>query len=198
MLLISIDQLQIDRLHTVLDGKGNLKKELSIAINTTAKTLRGDMSKTIRGELAVKKKDLDKTLRSIKLATAASLSANVELQKTARIPLRDFGANQNKTGVGYRLGKKQGRRTAVGAFQGPRPGAQLTRWRGRVFRRVGKTRLPIVQLHGPSAWGVWVKGNLSKPAVRDATAELKKQIERRIRYNVLKASGQLRGRQPTR
>lgn len=194
MLSITTDQSQIARLQSVLNGK-SLQKELSIAINATAKSLRSDMSRSIRGELAVKKSDLDKTLKSAKLATPTSLSANVQLRKSPRIPLRDFAARQNKQGVSYRLGKRQGRRMAAGAFQGPKPGSQLTRWRGRVFKRVGKSRLPIVQLHGPSGWGVWVKGDISNPVLRDASSELRKQIERRIRFQILKSSGQLRGRQ---
>ncbi len=196
MLNISVDQQQVARLQTVLNGKQTLAKELAVAINATAKTLRSDMSRSIRSELAVKKQDLDKTLKMKRLATADSLSANVALKKSPRIPLRDFGARQTKSGVGYRLGKKQGRRLATGAFQGPKPGVQHLRFKGRVFKRVGRSRLPIVQLHGPSGWGVWVKGDLAKPVIRDATAELRKQIERRIRFNVLRTAGQLRGRQP--
>jgi hypothetical protein len=58
-----------------------------------------------------------------------------------------------------------------------------------VFKRVGEGRLPIIQLFGPSPWGVSIKNNLKKPTVKATKIELIKQIERRIRFLKLKQSG---------
>ena len=62
-------------------------------------------------------------------------------------------------------------------------------WRGNAFIRVGKTRLPIRKLLGPSPWGVFVVGKKIGPSAQQIEAELKKQIDRRIRFILLKQSG---------
>jgi len=72
---------------------------------------------------------------------------------------------------------------------GPRPGANKASWRGNAFKRVGKSRLPIQIQKGPSPWGVFVKREMTKQVEATANAELKKQVERRIRFINLKKTG---------
>ena len=50
-------------------------------------------------------------------------------------------------------------------------------------------RLPIVQIKGVSAFGVYVKNNFEGPQVKEVNAELSKQLERRINLNILRANG---------
>lgn len=192
MLQIEIPRDQIKRLEQAIAGtKKKLPKELAIAVNATAKKTKGAISKEIRNELATKKTAVDKTLKIKTKATASSLSSTVRVEETRRIPLRDFGARQTKRGVSYKISKTTGRKTVLGAFQGPKPGVMKASWKGNVFKRAGKARLPIVKLMGVSPWGVFVKKGLTQPSIAEATAELKKQIERRIRFINLKKSGDI-------
>ena len=190
MIQFALDKAQIARLDKALgDKRKRLPRELKTAINATAKKTKTTISKSIREELATKAAAVNKTIAIKSQATETSASATVVVKKTGRISLRDFGARQNKKGVSYRVSKSQGRKLAPGAFQGPKPGVMKSSWQGRVFKRAGKARLPIQQLHGPSPWGVVVKGKMESVFQKDANAELRKQIERRIRFIRLKNSG---------
>jgi hypothetical protein len=168
-----------------------LSQEIAAAINSTAKKTRGVISKEIRNELVAKKKDIDRYIGISRRASKEKLVGGVKLDKSRRIPLRDFGARQTKKGTTYRTSKTRGRKLAAGAFQGPRPGLMKASWKGRVFKRVGKTRLPIQQLYGPSPWGVFVKGKMVAPTSAATRIELIKQMDRRIKFNVLKATGEI-------
>jgi hypothetical protein len=190
MISIEVSVTQLARLtKAVGNARKSLPREISAAINATAKKTRLDMGRKIRNEIAVKKEPVEKVIKLVRQSSAGSLSAQVNLAKSARIPLRDFGARQTKAGVSYKIAKKGGRATVQGAFQGPRPGVMKASWRGRVFKRVGKSRLPIVQLMGPSPWGVFVVKKMTPIQRKEIEAELAKQIERRINLNVLRANG---------
>ena len=190
MISLSIDQSQLSRLETAARNAGRLmSKELAAAINATAKKTKLDMGRKIRAEINVGKDAVESVIKIVKPATPGSLSAGARLSETKRLPLRDFNAKQNKAGVSYKISKKGGRATVAGAFQGPKLGKIKPSWRGRVFKRVGKDRLPIVQLMGPSPWGVFVKRRMTSLQVQETETELRWQIERRINFNVLRASG---------
>jgi hypothetical protein len=190
MFAIEVSVTQLARLtKAVGDARKSLPKEISAAINATAKKTRLDMGRKIRSEINVKKEPVEKVIKLVRQSTAGSLSAQVNLAKSARLPLREFGSRQNKSGVSYKISKKGGRATVQGAFQGPKPGVMKASWRGRVFKRVGKERLPIVQLMGPSPWGVFVKKRMTPAQMKEIETELAKQIERRINLNVLRANG---------
>jgi len=190
MISMNIDQSQIKRLESAVRAAGkSMSKEISAAINAVAKKTRLDMGRKIRSELNIGKESVESTIKTVRPSTPGSLSAGVRLNKTKRIPLRDFGAKQNKVGVSFKISKKGGRGAVQGAFQGPKPGVMKASWRGRVFKRAGKERLPIVQLMGPSPWGVFVKRRMTAVQIAETEAELKKQMERRINLNVLRANG---------
>lgn len=171
------------------DTTRKLQAELRVAVNATARKSKSLINKEIRTELAVTAKVVKSTISIKTEAKGTDLTATVEVKKTARIPLRDFGARQNKTGVSAKISKSKGRKDYPGAFQGPKPGAMKISWRGRVFVRTGATRLPIVQLFGPSPWGVMTKGDKLGPSEEQIQAELSKQIERRVRFITLKKTG---------
>jgi hypothetical protein len=184
---------QIKKLRELLNNNATkIKRELATAINATAKMGQREVSKVVREELAVPKKTVDKTISISRKANAGQLGATVSLSKTRRISLREFGPKQNQRGVSFKISKTRGRQFVAGAFQGPKPGAMKISWRGNAFVRAGKSRLPILKLKGPSPWGVMVKKKLEKPTGAAIQAELRKQIDRRIRLLMLRASGQVR------
>ena len=202
MISIEINHSQLKRLiDATTKAKKGFKKELAAAVNQAAKKTRLDMGRQIRATVTLKKDESEKPI-SVRLnATEANLAAVVNLKKTPRLGLRHFGAKQDRRGVSYKISKTGGRSKILGAFMGPKPGVIKTSWRGNVFvregaavkaskgRHTGRMRQPIVQRFGVSAFGVYVKNNLTKPQVEAVTEELKKQIERRINLNVLRASG---------
>jgi hypothetical protein len=189
--MINISSKGISGLTKVVNSIAkDLKKNLAVVINETSNTGKAGIAKKIAAELAVPQKVIKQEIKNTK-ATALLLQSNLRLRKTSRISLRYFGAKQNKTGVNYKISKTKGRKTIPGAFQGPKPGAIKVSWRGNVFKRVGKERLPIVKLNGPSPWGVFVINKMTREQERELQKELEKRVERRIRYLTLKAQGKI-------
>lgn len=187
---ITIDPSQIARMKKAIEYTGrSLRKELAVACNATAAKGKSIIAKQISKELATPQKNIRATISQSRKAKDSDISATLEVRKDRRISLKEFGARQTKTGVSYKISKTRGRKSIPGAFQGPRPGLINVKTKGNVFKRVGKARLPIVKLYGPSSWGVFVVGKKQGPSVTEIEAELKKQIDRRIRFIELKASG---------
>jgi hypothetical protein len=193
MIALSVTARGEKRLAKLLQGNAKrLRREMAIAVNATSKKTVAIWAKEVSKEVATAQKNIKATIKVRKKASAGeskSPTAVVTQKKTGRIPLRDFGARQNKKGTTYKISKGGKRGFVAGAFQGPKPGVMKASWRGRVFKRVGAGRLPIIQLFGPSPWGVSIKNNLKKPTVKATKIELIKQIERRIRFLKLKQSG---------
>jgi hypothetical protein len=193
MIALTVVDRKTNQLSKLLKGKTKrLKREVAIAVNATAKKTTSLLATEVGKQLSTAKKNIKKTISIAKKAdpkTGTRMTAIVRQSKTGRIPLRDFKARQNKKGVSYRISKSSGRGFAEGAFQGPKPGVVKASWRGRVFKRVGKARLPIIQLFGASPWGVVKKHTLDKKTKKASKIELEKQLERRIRFLKLKQSG---------
>lgn len=181
---------QVTRLVNATHKAGKqFKTEIAGAINATSKKTKLQMGRDIRNTVNMKKDEAEKPLSIRASATTSNLSAVVSLRKTKRLGLRHFGARQDKRGVSYKISKTGGRARVNGAFQGPTPRVMKLSWRGNAFKRVGKSRLPIVQIKGVSAFGAYVKNNLEGPQVKEVNAELSKQLERRINLNILRANG---------
>ena len=192
MIALSVTAKKEKELSKLLKGKTKqLQKNMKIAVKEVAKKTHSTMIKGVYNELNVTQANIRKTTKVVyKMGFSGSPKAIVTQKKTGRIPLRDFGATQNKKGVAYRVSRSKGKRPVVlGSFQGTKPGVVNPKWRGRVFKRVGKGRLPIVQLFGASPWGVLVKTKLVGKLIKQADEELLKQINRRIRFISLKKSG---------
>jgi hypothetical protein len=190
MIGIEIDAKQLKKLRDAVNRSGKkFAKEMAGAINAVSKKTKLQIGRDIRATVAMKKDEAEKPLSIRGTATAENLSATVTLRKTKRLGLRHFGAKQNKTGVSYKISKTGGRKRVDGAFQGPKPGVMKMSWKGNAFKRVGKERLPIIKLQGVSAFGAYAKNELSGPQVKVIEAELTKQMERRIKLNILRAEG---------
>lgn len=202
MIAVEIDSSQMMRLKDAVGRAGKkVAKELSAAINQVSKKTRLDMGRAVRETVAMNKEQSEKPISVALESTPSALRALVRLKKTKRLGLRHFGAKQDRKGVTYKIGKKGGRKRVNGAFQGPKPGVIKMSWKGNVFirrgaavmaskgRYRGKMRQPIVQLNGVSAYGAYVKNNLTAPQVAAVFEQLVYQIERRINLNILRAEG---------
>ena len=182
MIAIEINQKQLARLREATDrAKKLMGTEIAAAINATAKKTKLEIGRSVRQTVAIKKKESEEPLKIATKASKNSLTSTVQLRKTRRLPLKSFSARQNKRGVSYKISKQGGRKRINCAFE----------WEaiGHVFIRAGKARLPIIQLKGVSAWGAFVKNDMTPAQIKSTTTELAKQIERRIKLNVLRASG---------
>lgn len=202
MIAVEIDSSQMMRLKEAVGRAGKkVAKELSAAINQVSKKTRLDMGRAVRETVALKKDQSEKPISVAMSSTPANLQALVRLKKTKRLGLRHFGAKQDRKGVTYKIAKNGGRKRINGAFQGPKPGVLKMSWKGNVFirrgaatvaskgRYRGQLRQPIVQLNGVSAYGAYVKNELTAPQVAAVFDQLVHQIERRINLNILRAEG---------
>jgi len=189
-MIVTIDNAQIARMKAAIENTGKqLRKELAVAVNATAAKSKSIIAKQIGKELAVAQKDIKTTISQSRRAGELDISATVEVKKEKRLGLNKFGARQTKTGVSARISKSKGRSVIPGGFMGPKPGVTAVKLRGNAFKRVGKARKPIVKLKGPSTWGVFVVGQKIGPSTAETEQELKKQVDRRIRFLLLKQAG---------
>jgi hypothetical protein len=190
MIAIEINRAQLQRLTDAVNASGKkLSKEIAGAINQVSRKTKLEMGREIRKQVAIPKDEVEKPLKIKTQATGESLSAIVSLKETPRLGLRHFGARQDKRGVSYKISKRGGRKRVNGAFQGPKPGTMKTSWKGNAFRRVTRSRLPIIKLLAVSAYGTYKKNDMAGPQVKAIEDELSKQLDRRINLNVLRASG---------
>ena len=186
----SIPKRQLRRLEESIAGtKKKLPKEVAIAINKTTPAVTRAVAKAVQEHVKLPQKSIKEKMPKPKRASESQLHTVVKLKQSNRFGLRHFNAKQNKAGVKYTVSKDSGRQFIAGAFQGPKPGVMKTSWKGNVFKRAGKKRLPIVHLRGPSPWGVFVKNNKRRSVVKIANAELKKQIQKRVQFNLFKKQG---------
>lgn len=166
----------------------NLTREIEIINFKVAKKAKSFVAKQVTKELAVTQRDVKalltvhKKARSPAASGASENASELELVKTARLPLKRFKPRQTRKGVSYRISKSKGRRTAPSAFTATTLG-------GHVFAREGKDRKPIRKLYGPSPWGVHVINDQSDAVVPLINGELRRQMNDRLRYQNLKQSG---------
>ena len=191
---VTVDPASLSRVKDALRRKPDLLlKQIVGALNDTAKHEKTNISKLIREKVNIQKRDIDKHI-FVTRAYPKHLVATVNLEKTERISLKYFGARQTKKGVTYRISKSA---TPAGRG-GPRRagripdafGPNIPRLGGNVYRRKrlgdGKKapRLPIVKLHGPSAWGVFLRHDMRPEVNTSARAYLKNRLQHRVQYQV--------------
>lgn len=189
MVTMTIDRAQLAQLDAALQGTTRkLDREIKMAINATAKKTKTNISKEVRKELAAPAKAVNGVL-STRKATTGKGYARVTLKKESRLPLKAFSPRQTKKGVSYRISKSQGRKSIPGAFMGPRPGTKAAKLYGHVWERKGEAQFPIRKKYGVSPWGVFIKRNMKAPTKLESRKELRKQIQKRIRFITLKKQG---------
>ena len=182
-LTVKIDASQISRMKAAIQDTGrNLRKELVIAVNQTAKQTKSAVAKELSKELNLKQKVVARAVKIGRTATGQDITSEVEVNKEKRFNLTSFGAQEVASGVQYKTLKSKPKKIAKSAFQ-------IDRWGGKTFVRVGKARGPLRNLKGPSPWGIFVVGKKIGPSADQAEAALKKNIDKRIRFLLLKKSG---------
>jgi hypothetical protein len=190
MISIDIDARQLKRLRkaTAMAGK-KFPRELAAAVNSVAKKTRISIGRRIRQTINLKKAVAERPVKIKKVATADTPVGVVSIDRERREGLHNFSARQTGKGVTYKIDKRGGRKLVAGAFMGPRPGVLAPKLNGGVFKRVGKSRHPIVKLYGVSPYGAYAKNDMSGFEVQFINKGLLTEMERRIKLNILRASG---------
>ena len=178
-----INQVKLRALTEAVEESGrDLEREIAASINATATKGVSLTAKEVVTVLKVKQKAVKQQTRKGRRATASFPNTKIVLKKSSRIPLKEFGARQTKKGVSYKISKKGKRETITSGFVSNKLG-------DHVFVRVGKSRLPLRKPMGPSPWGVFVRQKMKPEVQEQVEVELEKQLDRRINFNKLKASG---------
>jgi len=161
----------------------NLPKDVYSALGAAGTKVRSAIAKEVTQEIRVKQKIVRDNSSIIK--RRENLTVTVRLKSSARIGLRDFGAKQNKKGVTAKINKTKG---AKKLYQ---PGFVIKKFGNHAFTRPDNGRR-IAKLKGPSPYGVIKKNDRRRDnVVKVASDEIKKQMERRIRFVELKKAGGL-------
>lgn len=131
----------------------DIPRVLARALNKVAKSTHVKILKRISSEYTVTQRELKKRNIGLRKAHYKNLKAIIRISGR-RIRLLAFKAKQTQKGVTYKI-KKKGRRKIVYAFLESPPGSgKATMMPGSghrgVFKRRGRSRLPIVELYGPS------------------------------------------------
>ena len=183
MITVTIDPGQIARMKAAIADTGRkLRAELAIACNQTATKGKNLVAKQIGKELAIPQKAIKLAINVGGKANTVNIKTSVDVRKDGRLNLGYFGARQTRKGVSYKISKSKGRKVSDGAFI-------IKKYNGKVYKRKGKARFPLAGQYGPSPWGVFVVGKKIEPSTNEIEAELKKQIDRRIRFLNLKKAG---------
>lgn len=203
MIALSATARGTKELSKLLEGDAKkLKRELSIAVNNTAKATVGTWSKAVSKEVAIAQKHVKPTIKVTKKAAgffSTTPSATVAQKKWRRIPLRDFAAKETSKGVRYRI-EKGGKRPLL-------PGGFMVKSLGNhVFARVGEKVKPtkgryagtkslrqkIDKKYGPSPWGVSIKHDIKGDLLQPTEAKLLAEMYERIRLIKLRKKGLVR------
>lgn len=189
MITLTIDKGQIDRLKQSLQGTSRkLEREIKTAVNATAKKVALEAARDLSKELPLKIGTLKKIVRQKAKATDRKLRAVIGIGKGYPVPLKYFKAKQIKRGVTYKLSKSaKGKSVLRDAFI-------VKRYGNNVYKRTGTGRGPLAQQYGPAPGEYFDGLRIVERAIDRARDELKKQMDRRIRFIQLEKSGQLRGK----
>lgn len=188
---IRIDEKAVQQLKELFGNLGkDMRKEVHIAINQTAKKVRIQAARALQDEIKAPSRILKKAIKSRKEANVDSLRATILLLHGYPIPLKYFGAKQTKkNGVQFRVDarskvKHSSRKMFI-----------LSKYKNHVFIRKGRQRGPLERVNGPAPGDAYESAGIPALAKRVAQEELPKQIQRRVRFLILKSQGKLRGNQ---
>lgn len=180
---IDIDPREIrDVQKQLVETAKEFPKEMVGAINDTSRQTRTEASKQIRKSLNAKKKAVDFRLKR-DFARKGKLRGRVTIKDRPLIPLKAFRPKQTKRGVNIRIRKGASIQKIHSAFIVANLG-------GHVFRRTGKSRLPIEKLPGVALAAEATASGAVKHATYFAFAKLKKNIQRRLQLAAIRKAKQ--------
>lgn len=139
-MILNIDQRELDRLLIELDATDKIvTKALRSTVGRMSSWLKTRAARVVSKELKLKVSGIRKRMKNIKFKPSSDGGAGGVWIGLNPIDLKYLSAVQDSRGVTVR---KQGI-SIKGAFMGPRPGVKSEKYRGVVFKRKGRQRLPI-------------------------------------------------------
>ena len=180
MLTVQVNEKQMKETQRLLANTPRaLPKILTRSINKVATKAKTLIIRRVTAELNVKKKHLrnrQKPAVGLKKANYTTLEAIITISGK-RIPLSRFGARKTKKGVTYKLTKGRPRKRLRHSFL-----QVMTSGHRGVYRRKGKSRLPIIERFGPSV--PVAMGNIRNLAQgvldEQISSDLKGEINRQV------------------
>lgn len=171
----------------------NVRKEIAVVINETAKQVKIPASRELGKILPVPSKTLKKTIGQSRKANDRRLEAVVILRDGYEFPLRFFKPKQMTGGIQVQKDKrikgKAGKSFLPSAFI-------VKEFGSNVFLRTTTKRSPIKkQFSGVTPGQAFKDANIAALVAKVARKQLPKQLNERIRYLLVKARGQLKGKQ---
>lgn len=192
---IQLDKDQLaDLRRTLRDVPNGVDRAMKSAVRRTTAQVKTRVLKAITSDLNIKRKDIDADKGGHRFGGVRSRvrgdSGYVSVTGR-RVPLFRFGAKQTKRGVTYRVRKAGGRTMVRSSFV-----ARMGSGHEGVFKRLGKSRLPIQELFGPSIPQVALtspslQSNMEIDAAEMLRANIASQVDRLLARR--RASGGRRG-----
>lgn len=158
----------------------NVKRELNVVANLTAKFAKSQVAKEINAKVMITQAEIKKALRAKR---HSSTRREIILKYDRRWSLKHFKPRQNRKGVSYRIERGGPLKRIPGAFMGPVPGRMNVRWKGSVWKRIddANPRSQIKKVYAVSPWGVAVKNHMFKRIAKDTGLRMRKEMRERIR-----------------
>lgn len=184
--VVDVDKKMVKEIEKRLgDMNRRAPNAISNALNRAMNNVSSNISKEVRKEYVIKAKDVRETIRKTR-ATRSNLSATV-ISRGGAIPLDRFRVSpktvqpRRKKPIRVEV-KKDGLKELLGAFVANINGI-------KVFKRVGKKRLPIKRLFGPS-----VPQMLDNEEVRDKIEKQGQEMfEKRLDHEINRILGRVGG-----
>jgi len=179
---IKVDDVKLRKVERMLRGFPKaVPKVMSRGINRTITSAKTETARKIAAEISLKVSDVKKTIY-IKKASYSRWLAQLGISGS-RIPLKMFKARQTKKGVSYKIGAK--RKFIKSAFF-----ATMSSGHIGVFKRLGKFRLPIAELFGPSLGIVFEEsGTIANDVTGSAYKMLGKNIDDQVQLVLKRMKG---------
>jgi|SRR5581483_9990065 len=152
----------------------NAPLAVSRALNRTMVSIRRKVIRALAQEVSIRQADVAPATTLLR-STARGMTAVIRVSGR-RIPLVAFGARQTAAGVTYRL-SAGGRGLVPGSFL-----ATMASGHRGVFRRKGRTRLPILELFGPSLPYVTIRRRLFQAQQAAGVALLERNLQHEIDF----------------
>jgi hypothetical protein len=183
MLKVTFDQASLTRLtNTLKDSAKSIGREISAAINATAKQCSIKAARRLREEIKVPVRILKKAVKPGIKANSKNLTTILTLRGKYPIPLKYFVGKINP-----KLTKRQ--KTSIGTS------FIVNKYKAHFFKRATNKRGPLVRQDGPAPADAFEKLGIAKLTEQTARDELPKQVDERIRVWNLRLQGKLRGNQ---
>lgn len=146
MIDIKVDTKEIERINTLLSNvPGGMEKATSNAIGRAMQSSRTAATRKVRETYDIRSKDVRGTINLKRSGLTGSM-----ISRGSTIPLAKFKVSPNKPNPKRRKPIVASVKKSGGALKGAFV-PQLNSGHSGVFTRVGLSRLPIKELHGPSA-----------------------------------------------